>query len=89
MIFIAIGIVGIVLSGFLSKRYYHKANPLDLAVGSMEGRPFAGAVPLCVSLVSLASFGCLIYGIIKIAFFRLRTNMQAIRKRANRPTRRA
>jgi hypothetical protein len=66
--FIVIGILGIAVSGVLSKRYWDKANPLERMVGSAEGRAFGGAVPLWVSLINLASFGCLIYGIIKLGF---------------------
>lgn len=68
MTFIVIGVIGIVVSGFLSKWYYNKANSLDRMVGSKEGRAFGGVVPLWVSLIYLASFGCLIYGIVKLVF---------------------
>lgn len=63
MEFIIIGIVGIVLSGILSQRYYRSADPLQRVVGSMEGKAMGGVVPVWVSLVNLTSFGFLIYGI--------------------------
>ncbi len=66
MIFIVIGVIGIVVSGFLSNRYYNKADPLDRMVGAMEGRSFSGVVPLWLSLINVASYGCLIYGIVKV-----------------------
>ena len=64
MIFIVIGIIGIALSGFLSNRYYNKANPSDRMMGSMKGLPLGGVVPPWISWINVLSFALLIYGII-------------------------
>lgn len=68
MAFIVIGVIGIVVAGFLSSKYYKKADPLQRAVGAMEGKAMSGVVPLWVSLLNVGSYGCLIYGIIKLVF---------------------
>ena len=66
MTFIIIGVIGIAASGFLSQRYYNKANPSDRIAGSKQSHIFGGVVPHWVSLINLASVGCLMYGVIKV-----------------------
>jgi hypothetical protein len=65
MTWIIIGVVGIIVSGFISKSLYAYAVE---ARRVRPGAPFARAVPAWVSLLFLASLGCAIYGVVKVLF---------------------
>jgi hypothetical protein len=64
MLFMIFGIIGIVVSGALSKKYYRNAPSLERMRGTLEGKPMAGVVPVWVSWINIVSFGLLIYGVV-------------------------
>jgi len=67
MKFIIIGVIGVAVSGLLSKMFWDRADPLDRMARSARGRPLGGVVPVWASVINVASFVCLIYGIFEMA----------------------
>ena len=63
---LVVGIIGIVMSGLLSSSYYKKAGPLKRMLEATEGIGSQKVIPRWVSLINLASFGCLIYGVVRL-----------------------
>ena len=65
MTFLIVGIVGVVVAGFVSKSFYTRAA---VAGELKHDKPFGAAVPKWVSLFYLVAFGCALYGLYKITF---------------------
>ena len=64
VIYIVIGIIGVVGSGMLSKFIFTSLTGRKRPMG----RAFDGKVPVWLSLINIASWACILFGIGKLIF---------------------
>ena len=68
LIIIAIGAIGVIISGRLSSMYYDRESITTRMLEQIEGIGSRKIIPIWVSFINLASYGFIIYGIVKVIF---------------------